>query len=103
VSDSTRGSDALATKRALARLVAGPPVDRPDDAATLAAARRACTDLAAAERFVADGGVARLRGAVERTDDGHDALAAFERYRAACQFHSGHATDLPAGPEDVPD
>lgn len=101
--DSTRDPSALATKRALARLVAGPPADPSDDAVTLVAARRARTDLAAAERFVADGGLARLREAVERTDDGHDALAAFERYRAACQFHSGHATDLPAGPEDVPD
>jgi hypothetical protein len=86
-------------KRALARLAAGPP----DDATTIETARRARRDLDAAGAFLAVGGLRRLRAAVERTGEGRAALAAFERYRAACQFHPGHATDKPAEPEHTPD
>lgn len=69
-------------KRALARLADGPP----DDETVVVRAERARTDLAAAARFVASGGVERLRRAVERNGDGRETLAAFERYRGACRF-----------------
>lgn len=92
-------SDTAAVKRALGRLADGPP----DDATVLANADRATSDLDAAAWFVDAGGVARLRAVVDRTGEGADRLAAFERYRAACQFHSGHVTDLSAGPKEGPD
>nr|WP_305794343.1 hypothetical protein [Halomarina rubra] len=83
----------------MARLAAGPP----DDRTVLATARRARTDLDTAAAFVATGGVERLRRAVERTGTGRESLDAFERYRAACQFHPAHAIDIPTGPKDTPD
>ena len=101
--------DPIQVKRALARLADGPP----DDATAFARAERARTNLDAAARFVVSGGVERLRMAVERRGDGHETLAAFERYAEACrsrpasrrseQFRPGHATDLPAEPKDTSD
>lgn len=102
-------ANSTAVKQALARLADGPP----DDESVVERAVRVRTDLEAADRFVDSGGVDRLRCAVERRGEGYDALAAFERYRRACQFgrgrpdrdqfHSGHATDLPAAPKDTSD
>nr|WP_282594700.1 hypothetical protein [Halomarina salina] len=63
-------------------MAAGPP----DDESVVERAVRVRTDLEAAARFVDSGGVERLRAAVDRRGEGHDALAAFERYRRACEF-----------------
>ena len=92
-------TDSTSAKRALARLATGPPSDR----GTIERAERARTDLVAAERFVAAKGLVRLRRAVERTGEGEATLAAYERYRAACQFRPAHATDLSAGPKERSD
>ena len=101
--------DPTQVKRALARLADGPPADE----TVLTEAERARTNLDVAARFVASGGVERLRRVVARSGDGRETLAAFERYREACQFRvgrpdadqfrAGHATDLPAEPKDTPD
>ncbi|WP_254537700.1 hypothetical protein [Halomarina litorea] len=89
-------ADPAAVKRALARLARGEasPQERP----VVARAVAAVEDLPAAAAFAESGGVERLREtlAAQSSPDpaGERALRAFERYRAACHFHSGHGRDL---------
>lgn len=87
MADPDPDPDLRAAKRALADLAVRDPVER---------AVGAVDDLETAARFAESGGVERLRRTLERRDReaGRRALAAFERYRAACHFRSGHATDL---------
>jgi hypothetical protein len=73
----------------------------------------ALDDVRDAAAFVANGGLPRLRRAVDRADRagddaaarrGRDALAAIERCRraAADHFHPGHGTVLSDGPQRPP-
>jgi len=97
-----------AVRTALARLAAGgssapahPPQKDPpreDPAAVVSAAEAAATDLDAAAAFRTDGGLERLRSAVEVAAGGDDrrtarrgqrVLAAFERARTALDAGSG--------------
>lgn len=88
-------------KRALAALVSTPAYR-----VTIAEASDATADLADAARFADAGGLTRLRRAREVAARRNDAeaiaaaaraLATFERYRDAADYHfrSGHGTVLP--------
>jgi len=99
--------DVRAALRALAAGDAGARTT--DDAVSVIdRATETLDDVQSAAAFVADGGLPRLRWAVERADRagdtaaaarGRDALAAIERCRraAADHFHSGRGTVLGAG------
>ncbi|WP_248897672.1 hypothetical protein [Haloplanus halobius] len=99
----TDAADVRAALRALATDDA--PDARPST--IIADAVAALDDVHAAAAFVDDGGLPRLRRAIEATDRAGDdatarrgrrALAAIERCRgaAADHFHSGHGTVLSA-------
>ena len=88
--------------------------DGTDDAyAAIDEASAALDDVRDAAAFVEDGGLTRLRRAVERADRagdsaaarrGRDALGAIERCRrsAADHFHSGRGTVLSGGNQEPP-
>jgi hypothetical protein len=107
-----------AVRRALRSLIDGPvpadpagPVDLSRASAIVAAAHEALAALDSAAAFVADGGLDRLRDAIEAADRAGDretaragqrALATVQRYRRAASgdhFHPGRGTVFRPGGE----
>jgi hypothetical protein len=103
----TAPDDVRAALHALADDATAPSAD----ADAIADAVAALDDVRDAAAFVADGGLLRLRRAIDRADRagddaaarrGRDALAALERCRraAADHFHSGRGTVLSDGTQE---